>query len=179
MAMRENFLIRLDADLLFKARAAKLNISKVCREALEQKLSSINVDEEVLKERALELQREAEQKATIRNNAKELIQAYVKFFREYYGVEPVIDQKARGQALNACKVLSLDKLIKLVEVFFQMDDWFFKSKGHDLSVFCLNLNKIALAYQTGRDFRDIVEEKANINRQKRANVLLSLNKTDR
>jgi hypothetical protein len=93
----------------------------------------------------------AELSAAPANKVSEFIAAYVRSFQVRYGnnTRPSFQGKTLGQIKRFLSETPLERAINLIEVYFQMDDPWFKTKAHDFTTFLENQNKIGIALDTG------------------------------
>lgn len=82
---------------------------------------------------------------------QEFIIIYDNALKARYGVKAklVITPKIAGQIKKLVADIGLIKACDLIQVYFQMDDPWFLKRGHDFGTFLNNLQKIALALDTG------------------------------
>lgn len=78
-----------------------------------------------------------------------LIAAYCDAFKARYGMNPPIDGKTAGLALQVLKTVPLHRAAELVQAYLQMDEQWFKTKCHDFPTFVQNLTKVAVALFNG------------------------------
>lgn len=78
--------------------------------------------------------------------------AYVKAHEARFKVRPDLnDGKTRGEISNFAKGQSdIFRACSLIQVYFQMEDRWFETKGWDFGTFKANLQKIALCLDTGK-----------------------------
>lgn len=82
-----------------------------------------------------------------------IIGTYIKAFQARYGekTRPSVSGKVIGQLKNLLKTHTEERLTLMVQVYCQMEDSWFLKKHHDITTFLENLNKIAVALDTGVD----------------------------
>ncbi len=78
---------------------------------------------------------------------------YRKAYKSRFGdkADLLLDGKTIGKIKNLLKRVELNKACDLIQVYFQLEDDWFKKKAYDFSTFDENLQKIATAMSTGRD----------------------------
>ena len=96
------------------------------------------------------------------------IATYVKAYQQRYGknAKPQIIGKTAGQFKTLAKDIPSERLCQLIEVYLQMEDPWFVKKGHDVNTLLTNIQKIALALDTGdeqgvaryKSIKDILNE---------------------
>lgn len=83
---------------------------------------------------------------------RDFIEVYYKSFKKRYGdkARPDMSPKVQGQIKTVLKNLGYERASDLIQAYLQMDDRWFLTKAHDFSTFMGNLQKIALAFDTGK-----------------------------
>jgi hypothetical protein len=84
--------------------------------------------------------------------ASVFIATYVNSYRARYGpkTKPSLDGKVQGSIKRLLASVPLERACQLIQVYCQIDDPWFKTKGHDFETFAQNLTKVGLALDTGR-----------------------------
>lgn len=108
------------------------------------------------------LYREAEsRKVTVATTKKAgdshaVIKAYIDAYQARYGrkARPDVGGRVQGQIKNLLKDLSAARLIVVVQAYLQMEDEWFKKKGHDFPTLYENLGKVQTALLNGTEKHD-------------------------
>lgn len=116
------------------------------------------MDLEALEKRVKALEAQVEYLAKIllkhgpNDKSKTFIAIYVNSWRKRYGVNtsPSLTGKTKGLIQTFLKEIDFDRASNLIQVYFQMDDPWFKLRCHDFRTFLDNLDKIGLALDTGK-----------------------------
>jgi len=96
-----------------------------------------------------------------------LIKVYIDAWRQRYQTKAKPDiTKAIGVFRGLLKQRKPEEIAELLQVFCQMEDKWFGTKGHDIVTFGANIGKIALAHDKGHErpngeksWMEIVEER--------------------
>ena len=89
------------------------------------------------------------------NKAHLIVKAYCDAYKSRYGKYPIIDGRTQGAANRLAKVLPVDKLHLLLQIYCQMEDKWFVERRHDLSTFEINIGKVDLALHAGHENTNI------------------------
>lgn len=84
------------------------------------------------------------------NGADAVIAAYVTTWGARYGSSPAIDGRILGTAKALARDLGVEEAVRLVEAFLQMEDFYFKSRRHDLGALKVSLQTVKHFADTGR-----------------------------
>jgi hypothetical protein len=87
------------------------------------------------------------------NNVQLFIATYIKAFQNRYGAQarPDVGGKVQGQIKTLLKDISIERACALAQVYLQMDNAWFKTKGYDIGTFMQNINPISIALDTGSE----------------------------
>jgi hypothetical protein len=80
------------------------------------------------------------------------IAKYVLAFQKRFPppARPNLVGKVQGEIRRFLKDTPLERAINLIEVYFQMEDEWFKTKSYDFTTFIENLQKVSIALDTGQ-----------------------------
>lgn len=85
-----------------------------------------------------------------KTKGQEFIACFKSEFKKKFGTYPALQPKDIGQMSKlGMAYLPFDELKNMVQVFFQMEDKWFETKGYDFETFRNNLSKIKIALHTG------------------------------
>jgi hypothetical protein len=86
------------------------------------------------------------------SGAGQFIATYVKAWQQRFGekTRPALHGRTQGQIKALLKSVPLERACELIQVYFQMDEPWFKTKGYDFGSFIENLDKVGLALDTGQ-----------------------------
>jgi hypothetical protein len=86
--------------------------------------------------------------------AQAFVAAYVKAYQTRFPAsrpEDLNDGKVRGQIMAWIKDYPLERACALIQVYFQIEEKWFGTKGYDFLTFRNNLNKLGQALDSGQD----------------------------
>lgn len=88
----------------------------------------------------------------INSPAGYFIGTWVKAWQLKFGekTRPSLTGRVQGQVKTLLRDVPIDRACALAQVYFQMDDPWFKTKSYDFGTFIENLNKVGLALDTGQ-----------------------------
>ncbi len=135
--------------------------------------------EGVLFELKIPKKKKPKQETELGHKTSELIAAYVTAFEKKFSCRPDLTGRTIGQIKNFMRSVPLARAVNLIEVFFQIDDKWFKTKGYDWQCFENNLAKVGIALDTGQisgqtDWNQIFKEIQEEQQQKQQQIGLSL-----
>ena len=87
-------------------------------------------------------------KVNVRTN--EFIAAYLDEYEARYGAKVTLSGRDKGLAKTIVTDLGLPSAITLIRTYFQMNEGFFITRHHPLSLFHMNLQKVQTFHQTRR-----------------------------
>jgi hypothetical protein len=86
----------------------------------------------------------------VQNRVQQFIAAYCDAFKAREGFSPPIRGKDSAAAKRIVATLGLEKAVRYVSAYFAINDSYFIAKQYDLVTFEANLNKVAVAAETGK-----------------------------